>query len=277
LLNAQPSLIRSRFHEYPPKNHTSDPRRPSSQEKKVGYTDFQGFEDYARERKSLYDALISGENPVRIIAEIKKASPSKGVISHNFDAETIAGQYMDAGAAALSVLTDEPFFQGHLNYMKSVARRARVPVLRKDFIVDPYQIQEARGFGADAVLLIAAILSSSRLDELHHAAEEAGLECLVECYDQDDFNKITFDSVRILGVNNRNLNTFEVDVHRGVSLLKQAPSGVCLVSESGLSDYSDLQFLARQGIHAALIGEQFMKAEHPGDALKAIQQPKTQK
>ena len=132
-------------------------------------------------------------------------------------------------------------------------------------------------FGADAVLLIAAILSSSRLDELHHAAEEAGLECLVECYDQDDFNKITFDSVRILGVNNRNLNTFEVDVHRGVSLLKQAPSGVCLVSESGLSDYSDLQFLARQGIHAALIGEQFMKAEHPGDALKAIQQPKTQK
>ena len=150
--------------------------------KKVGYTDFQGFEDYARERKSLYDALISGENPVRIIAEIKKASPSKGVISHNFDAETIAGQYMDAGAAALSVLTDEPFFQGHLNYMKSVARRARVPVLRKDFIIDPYQIQEARGFGADAVLLIAAILSSSQLDELHHACWKKRVwSVFVEC------------------------------------------------------------------------------------------------
>lgn len=245
--------------------------------KRVSYADFESFEDYGRGRKSLYEALISGDEQVRIIAEIKKASPSKGIIREDFNPEDIARQYIDAGAAALSVLTDEPFFQGHLEYMKSVSRLATIPVLRKDFIVDPYQIQEARGFGADAVLLIATILAASQLNELHHAAEEIGLECLVECYNEEDFSKVSFETVRILGVNNRNLNTFEVDVHRGIALLKQAPAGVCLVSESGLAEQADLQLLAQEGIHAALIGEQFMKAAHPGEALRAMQPLNTEK
>ena len=237
-------------------------------------SDFRSFEAYEHPRKSLYDALSSSNSgPVRVIAEIKKASPSKGVIRADFKPELHAEQYMKAGAAALSVLTDEPFFKGHLHFMRDVAAMAEIPVLRKDFIVDPYQIEEARGYGADAVLLIATILSASQLQELHHAAAEAGLECLVECYGEDDFARLSFEQVRILGVNNRNLNTFEVDVHRGISLLQQAPDGVCLVSESGLATTADLRLLQESGIHAALIGESLMRADDPGAALRTLIEP----
>lgn len=245
-----------------------------SRRKKIAISDFQSFEDYERQRLSLFEAVSNTAlGPVRIIAEIKKASPSKGVIRADFQPQKHAEQYMRAGAAALSVLTDEPFFQGHLHYMRDVSRIAEVPVLRKDFIIDPYQIEEAKAFGADAVLLIATITSAQQLQELHHAATEIGLECLVECYNEDDFAKVSFNQVRILGVNNRNLNTFEVDVHRGISLLKQAPKGVCLVSESGLTNSDDLQLLHQYEIHAALIGESFMRADNPGDALSDMLKP----
>ncbi|MCC5925451.1 MAG: indole-3-glycerol phosphate synthase TrpC [Bacteroidetes bacterium] len=242
--------------------------------KKISFTDFRSFEDYERQRKSLYESLMNTSAfGVRVIAEIKKASPSKGVIRIDFQPELHAEQYMKAGASAISVLTDEPFFQGHLNYMRDVSRMAEVPVLRKDFIIDPYQVEEAKAFGADAVLLIATITSESQLNELHHAATEAGLECLVECYSKEDFAKVSFNQVRILGTNNRNLNTFEVDVHKGIALLQEAPDGVCLVSESGLSSTEDLQLLQKEGIHAALIGEYFMKAADPGKELDSILEP----
>lgn len=235
--------------------------------------DFRSFEDYEHPRKDLYQALKRenyDNNVVRIIAEIKKASPSKGVIRQDFEPVRHAEQYMENGAAALSVLTDEPFFQGHLTYMRDVSRISDVPVLRKDFIIDFYQIEEARAFGADAILLIATILSAQQLQELHHAATEGGLQCLVECYNEDDFAKISFDQVRILGVNNRNLNTFEVDVHRGVALLQRAPDDVVKVSESGLGTNKDLDFLLNERIDSALIGESFMKSDNPGVALREM-------
>jgi indole-3-glycerol phosphate synthase len=240
--------------------------------KKTAAADFRSFEDYQRVRKSLRDALSSGED-VRIIAEIKKASPSKGLIREDFRPEWIAGCYMNAGAAAISVLTDEPFFRGSLEYLRVVSRMADVPVLRKDFIVDFYQIPEARAFGADAILLIATILDPVLLMELHHAAEEEGLQCLVECYDADDLLKIDFKQVSIYGVNNRDLKTFNVSLHQGVDLLLKAPDGVVKVSESGITSRSDLDYLAHNKIHAALIGEHLMRQPHPGDALNELLKP----
>jgi len=239
--------------------------------KSVSVNDFSGFEDFERTRRSFYKALKKEpSDSVRVIAEIKKASPSKGIIRQKFLPVLHAQQYEMAGASAISVLTEEDFFQGKLEYMRDVSRRASIPVLRKDFIIDPYQIQEARAWGADAILLIATITSGEQLAELHHAATEAGLECLVECYSRQDLEKVSFDWTRILGVNNRNLSTFEVDVHRGIELLSEAPADVVTVSESGLSTREDISLLFTSGIDAALIGESFMASPNPGEALKNL-------
>ena len=211
---------------------------------------------------------LAGNDFVSIIAEVKKASPSKGVIRKDFDPLTIAEQYVDGGATAMSVLTEERFFQGSLSYLEAIRSRFPLPLLRKDFIVDFYQVEEAKAHGADAILLIATCLDRSLLQELHHAAEEIGMDCLVECYDEDDFEKLDFNHVRCYGVNNRNLKTFEVNVHGGIELLNKAPQSVIKVSESGLSTPNDIQLLGESGIHAALIGEFFMRQKHPGSALK---------
>jgi indole-3-glycerol phosphate synthase len=239
---------------------------------KFSVSSFRSMEDYERSRRGFAKHLRK-ENSVQVIAEIKKASPSKGLIRPDFDPRKHAEQYMKHGAAALSVLTDKPFFQGDLLYMQLVSQMAEVPVLRKDFIVDPFQIEEARAFGADAILLIATILEPSQITELIHCAQEIGLESLVECYDEADFNKLDFKWVKVLGVNNRNLDTFEVNVHQGIKLLQQAPKDVITVSESGLSKPQDLELLASEGIHAALIGEHFMRQPDPGLALKEILKP----
>lgn len=247
--------------------------------KKITASDFSGFEDYERDRRDMFKALsrssgdkLTGET-IRIIAEVKKASPSKGVIRDDFSPVKHAADYQENGASAISVLTDEPFFKGHLDYMRDISREVTVPVLRKDFIIDFYQIEEARAYGADAILLIATITTASQLQELHHAATECGLQCLVECYNDEDFSKLSFDQVRIFGVNNRDLNTFSVDLHRGTELLQKAPEGVIRVSESGLSTHQDLCFLADAGIDSALIGETFMKQLNPGEALANILKP----
>lgn len=239
---------------------------------KYSISSFRSFEDYGKERRAFGEALKK-ENRVQIIAEIKKASPSKGLIRADFNPERHAEQYMKNGAAALSVLTDKPFFQGDLVYMQLVSRISEIPVLRKDFIVDPFQIEEARAFGADAILLIATILEPNQITELIHCAKEIGLECLVECYDEPDFQKLDFNWVKVLGVNNRNLDTFDVNVHQGIKLLQQAPKGVIRVSESGLSKPEDLELLASESINAALIGEHFMRKTDPGLALKEILSP----
>jgi len=248
-----------------------DQTKEDIQKRKFKYSvsSFRSFEDYGNVRRG-FASHLKKENTVQIIAEIKKASPSKGLIRPDFNPEKHAEQYIEAGAAAISVLTDKPFFQGDLLYMQLVSRMSSIPVLRKDFIVDEFQIEEARAFGADAILLIASILEPSQIIDLIHCAKEIGLECLVECYDQTDFDKLDFNWVKVLGVNNRDLSTFEVDVHRGIKLLQQAPKGVITVSESGLSKPQDLELLATEGIHSALIGEHFMRQVDPGSALKEI-------
>lgn len=237
--------------------------------KKVSLSDLSTFEGYEKERISFADSLKQGDT-VSIIAEVKKASPSKGIIRPDFDPVDIALRYEEGGASAISVLTDEPFFKGSLDYLSAISKRIALPLLRKDFIIDPYQIKEAKAYGADAVLIIVAITEGNQLHELQHAAQEFGLDALVECYDQDDFDRLDFQQTKILGVNNRDLKNFEVDVHRGISLLQKAPSDTILVSESGLKSGKDLALLKKEGIHAALIGEYFMRKDEPGQAVKEL-------
>ncbi len=235
--------------------------------RKVSFRDFESFDWFERERRA-FGKNLKKDGTVSIIAEIKKASPSKGIIRKDFDPRRIAVQYREGGASALSVLTDQPAFQGSLNYLSQASEKVDIPVLRKDFIIDPYQVKEARAYGADAILLIATITEGNQLQELQHAAREFGLECLVECYSEEDLKQIDFEDIQILGVNNRDLKTFEVNLHRGVDLLKSAPEGTILVSESGLSSAEDLKFLYDHEIHAALIGEYFMKQPDPGKAVE---------
>lgn len=154
--------------------------------------------------------------------------------------------------------------------MKAIRQRVDLPLLRKDFIVDPYQVAEARAYGADAFLLIMAVLSDSQLDELLHAGIEYGIPALVECYDQDEVNRIPWGRIKLFGVNNRDLRTFETNVHRGTELLQSSPDGIVRISESGLSSANDLSMLVQNGIHAALIGEALMLEKDPGIALQNL-------
>jgi indole-3-glycerol phosphate synthase len=241
----------------------------SKRKKNVSFNDFNSFEGFEKESISFKDALLGNES-VSIISEVKKASPSKGVIRDDFDPVNIALRYEEGGASAISVLTDEPFFQGDLKYLESISKRVQLPLLRKDFIIDPYQMKEAKAYGADAALIIVAITEGAQLEELLHAAKEFELDALVECYDQEDFDRLNFNLVDILGVNNRDLKKFEVDVHRGIGILQQAPEGMELVSESGLSSGKDLALLKKEGIHSALIGEYFMRQQDPGQAVKDL-------
>lgn len=235
---------------------------------KVGFNDLQSFEGFEKPHISFKSALQA--DGVSIIAEVKKASPSKGIIREDFHPVDIALRYEDGGASAISVLTDQPFFKGDVEFLSAISKKVQLPLLRKDFIIDPYQIKEARAFGADAFLIIMAIVSDAQLDELLAAGQEFGLDALVECYDQDDFDRVPFNRVDILGVNNRDLKNFEVDVHRGNSILKQSPEGTILVSESGISSGSDMALLHQENIDAVLIGEHFMRQTDPGKAVSSL-------
>ncbi len=235
---------------------------------RTSLNNFYSFEGFEKQRYDFKKAIKL--NGVSIIAEVKKASPSQGVIRQNFHPVDIALRYQDGGASAISVLTDEPFFQGDLEYLLAISKRVQLPLLRKDFIIDPYQVTEARAFGADAVLIIVAITEGEQLGELIATAKELGVSALVECYSQADFDRINFDEVDLLGVNNRDLNTFNVDVHRGIAMLKGAPEGTVLVSESGITSREDLALLEKEGIHSALIGEYFMRQAEPGRAVAQL-------
>ncbi len=210
------------------------------------------------------------DGELAVIAEIKKASPSQGVIASDFHPVDTARAYKQAGAAAVSVLTEPTHFQGSLDTLAKVRLGTDLPLLRKDFIVDPYQLVEARAYGADAVLLIAAALDPVQLCDLHDAATDLGMECLVELHDESELATVDLDRVNILGVNNRDLKTFEVDVERAPRVLADVPERIVRVAESGLRNATDLAMLYRQGIDAVLIGETFMRARHPGDALRQL-------
>jgi len=215
---------------------------------------------------SLAESLRSG--PISVIAEIKKASPSKGEICRNFNVEDVTRAYTTGGADAISVLTEPLHFQGSLEYLAKARQVTDVPLLRKDFIFDPYQIVEARAYGADAVLLIATMLDPVQLHDLHQAAADMDLECLVEVYHADELETLDLDAIKLLGVNNRDLRTFEVDISHSVRLFKQVPESIVRVSESGLSTGDNLAFLELNGINAALMGQTFMRNIEPGRILR---------
>lgn len=223
---------------------------------------------YASERRSLRQALTSRRPAV--IAECKRRSPSKGVLRDPYDPVAIARGYAAAGAAAISVLTNERFFGGSLDDLRAVRAAVPVPVLRKDFVVDAYQLEEARAAGADAVLLIVAGLTPNALAELHAAALDLGLEVLTEVHDEAELEVALGIGASIIGVNNRNLKTFVTDLAVSERIARLVPDGTVLVAESGLRDGADLARLARSGIGAFLVGEAFMRAPEPGEALAAM-------
>ena len=202
-----------------------------------------------------------------IIAEVKKASPSKGVIRADFDPLWIASRYAESGAAAISVLTEERYFQGSLEYLAAIRQQVSVPLLRKDFLFDPYQLYEARAFGADAVLLIVAILSDTLLQELLWLAEELNLSPLVEIHDRAELERAVRGGARLLGINNRDLRTFHTTLATTEELLPSVPPATLVVVESGIETTRDIERLERLGVGAFLIGEAFMRAADPGARL----------
>lgn len=234
--------------------------------REVSLRDLESFQGYEKRRLDFAEALKS--DSMSIIAEIKKASPSKGIIRPDFDPLKTAESYIENGASAISVLTDEPFFQGSHKYLEKISEVSPIPLLCKDFVLDPYQIKEARAYGADAILLIVTMYEGSQLSELLAATNEFGIQALVECYEQEEVESLDWNDVQILGVNNRDLKTFEVDLHRGIELLEMAPDEVVTVSESGIHKPEDLMTLYKHNIHSALVGEHFMRQPDIGDGLK---------
>jgi indole-3-glycerol phosphate synthase len=213
---------------------------------------------------------VTSTKELSVIAEIKKASPSAGVICSAFDPAAIARGYEDNGAAAISVLTDRQFFQGHIEFLQTIADFSRVPLLRKDFILDEYQVFESRWAGADAILLIAEILSASQIVELSDAAREAGLDVLLELHNADQLRKIDLSRNRIIGINNRNLETFSVDLNTCISIKQTLPSWVAVVAESGIKGPEEIRAIKKARIDGILVGEHLMRAENPGLALKEL-------
>lgn len=206
-----------------------------------------------------FEKALSGEE-LAFICEVKKASPSKGIIADDFPYLEIAREYEAAGAAAISCLTEPYWFLGSDRYLKEIAKGVSIPVLRKDFIVDPYMIYGAKSLGAAAVLLICAILDDGALKAYHQLADELGLSCLVEAHDETELERAIQAGARIVGVNNRNLKDFKVDVNNSLRLRQRAPAGTIFVSESGISTAADINRLRRNGTGAALVGEVLMRA-----------------
>jgi len=205
---------------------------------------------------------------VAIIAEAKKASPSKGIIQPDFDPVRIARNYKAGGAHAISVLTDIDFFQGSINYIPLVREAVDLPVLRKDFIIDPLQIREASLYGSDAILLIAAILDTARLRDYRLAAEELGMDVLVEVHDEAELESALVAGSRLIGVNNRNLNDFTVDLETTFRLQRLIPPEIPVVSESGISSREDMMRLREAGVKAVLIGESLMRSSDQSHTLQ---------
>jgi indole-3-glycerol phosphate synthase len=224
--------------------------------------DVRGFEAAMRAKIAAGHAAV--------IAEVKKASPSKGVLREAFAPADIAASYAQGGAACLSVLTDARFFQGRADDLQQARAACSLPVLRKDFMVDTYQIFEARALGADCILLIAACLDDAQLADLEACAVALGMAVLVEVHDGDELDRALQLKTPLLGINNRNLKTFEVTLETTLGLLPRVPADRLLVTESGILHRADVQRLRAEGIHAFLVGEAFMRADDPGCALRQL-------
>ena len=205
-----------------------------------------------------------------VIAEIKKASPSRGVLRENFDPAAIAASYAQHGAACLSVLTDEQFFQGSADYLQQARAACELPVLRKDFMLEPYQVHEARAMGADCILLIVAILKINRMRELEAAATDLGMSVLVEVHDADELERALLLETPLIGINNRNLRTFETRLEVTLGLLEKIPAGRVVVTESGILQPAHVSLMRENKIDCFLVGEAFMRAEDPGVELARL-------
>jgi indole-3-glycerol phosphate synthase len=225
-------------------------------------SDLRGFEAALRAKVAAGRAAV--------IAEVKKASPSKGVLREHFVPAEIAASYMAGGAAALSVLTDERFFQGAAAYLRQARAACSLPVLRKDFMIDEYQVAEARALGADCILLIAACLDDASMADLEAAAQALGMAVLVEVHDGAELDRALRLKTPLVGINNRNLRSFEVKLDTTLDLLPRVPADRLLVSESGILVRDDVQRLRAAGVHAFLVGEAFMRAPDPGAALAGL-------
>ena len=218
-------------------------------------------------------ATRAGRRKAAVIAEVKKASPSKGVIRADFDPVAIARSYADGGATCLSVLTDEKYFQGSDHYLKAVRDAVELPLLRKDFVVDDYQLYEARALGADCILLIVSALDIMQLTVLHQCAVNLGLDVLIEVHDAGELAAALTLRPDMIGINNRNLKTFETSLDTTIELLSDIPEGTLVVTESGIHNRSDVTRMLDHGVYAFLVGEAFMRAPNPGQALQNLFDP----
>jgi len=205
-----------------------------------------------------------------VIAEIKKASPSKGVIREDFRPAEIAESYENGGAACLSVLTDRDFFQGSDEYLRQARAACRLPVLRKEFIIDPYQVYEARGIGADCILLIAACLDDDRMRELNDLAQQLGMDVLIEVHDGMELERALGMENRLIGINNRDLRDFTLDLRTTLDLLERIPEDRILITESGINEKTDVSLMRQHGVNGFLVGEAFMRAADPGLRLAKL-------
>lgn len=212
--------------------------------------------------------ISAGESAV--IAEVKKASPSKGVLRADFDPVEIAKSYQDGGAACLSVLTDKDFFQGSTEYLQAARGACELPVIRKDFIIDQYQVYEARAMGADCILLIVAALGDATLAELYGLAQHLDMDVLIEAHDRDELDRAMQLSPPMIGINNRNLRSFEVSLNTTIGMLDGVSDDCLLVTESGILAPADVALMRDHGVNAFLVGEAFMRADSPGDTLRAL-------
>jgi|TARA_R100001143_G_scaffold61201_2_gene61582 indole-3-glycerol phosphate synthase len=229
----------------------------------------------AQSRKDLRGFINALESKIEqgkpaVIAEVKKASPSKGVIREDFNPANIASSYAAHGAACLSVLTDVQYFQGSYDYLRQARAACSLPILRKDFMIDPYQIAHSRALGADCILLIVAALDRSQLLELESLALELGMDVLVEVHDRDELEIALQMQSKLLGVNNRNLRTFEVSLQNTIDMLPLIPEDRLVVTESAIHTREDVELMRSHNVNAFLVGERFMRAEEPGQALEEL-------
>ncbi|WP_295208309.1 indole-3-glycerol phosphate synthase TrpC [Ruminococcus sp.] len=225
-----------------------------------------------KEYKTVSFSKAIKQDTLSVISEVKKASPSKGLICPNFDPVKTATEYEKNGANAISCLTEEHYFQGSAEYLKEIRAAVKLPILRKDFIIDEYQLYEARAIGADAVLLISAILSEEQMKEYSDIAHELGLECLVEVHNEDEYKKTLGFKSDMLGINNRNLYTFDVDLETTGRLSRIVGEQAVLVSESGIKNNADMKQVRSFGADAVLIGDTLMRSGNIGDTLRALRE-----
>lgn len=247
-------------------------RELAQRQKRLPLADLESAARLASPPRPFAQALLdrAGAGKAAVIAEIKKASPSAGVIREDFNPVEIARDYAAHGATCLSVLTDESFFQGCDSYLTAARAACALPLLRKDFLIDPYQVWEARAIGADAILLIVAALADAQMAELEACALELGMSVLVESHDAAELDRALRLRTPLMGINNRDLRTFVTDIQRSIELLPQIPTGRLLISESGIRQPADVQTLRSAGIHAFLVGEGLMRVAQPGQALQEL-------